>query len=81
MIQGNFTAKGNVEVHYKENILKAKIYYKRSYDELSAEGPFLIDHTGNETTASDAVFKNEFQEAILLATRVILENQLETLKN
>ena len=77
--EGNFTAKGNVEVHYKENILKAKkIYYKRSYDELSAEGPLsLIDHTGNETTASDAVFKNEFQEAILLATRVILENQLE----
>ena len=77
--EGNFTAKGNVEVHYKENILKAKkIYYKRSYDELSAEGPLsLIDHTGNETTASDAVFKNEFQEAILLATRVILKNQLE----
>ena len=32
--EGNLTAKGNVEVHYKENILKAKkIYYKRSYDE------------------------------------------------
>ena len=35
--EGNLTAKGNVEVHYKENILKAKeIYYARSSDELSA---------------------------------------------
>ena len=38
--EGNLTAKGNVEVHYKENILKAKeIYYARSSDELSAKGP------------------------------------------
>jgi len=77
--EGNLTAKGNVEVHYKENILKAKeIYYARSSDELSAKGPLsLIDHTGNETKAGDAIFKSEFQEAILLATRVILKNQLE----
>ena len=77
--EGNVTAKGNVEVHYKENILKAReIYYTRSSDELSATGPLsLIDHTGNETKAGDAIFKNEFQEAILLATRVILKNQLE----
>ena len=77
--EGNLTAKGNVEVHYKENILKAKeIYYARSSDELSAKGPlFLIDHTGNETKAGDAIFKSEFQEAILLTTRVILKNQLE----
>ena len=77
--EGNLTAKGNVEVHYKENILKAKeIYYARSSDELSAKGPLsLIDHTGNETKAGDGIFKSEFQEAILLATRVILKNQLE----
>ena len=77
--EGNLTAKGNVEVHYKENILKAEeIYYARSSDEMSAKGPLsLIDHTGNETKAGDAIFKSEFQEAILLATRVILKNQLE----
>ena len=77
--EGNLTAKGNVEVHYKENILKAnEIYYTRSSDELSAKGPLsLIDHTGNETKAEDAIFKDEFQEAVLIATRVILENQLE----
>ena len=77
--EGNLTAKGNVEIHYKENILKAnEIYYARSSDELSAKGPLsLIDHNGNETKAGDAIFKNEFQEAILLATRVKLKNQLE----
>ena len=77
--EGNLTAKGNVEVHYKENILKAKeIHYARSSDELSAIGPVSwIDHAGNETKAGDAIFKNEFQEAILLATRVMLKNQLE----
>ena len=60
--EGNVTAKGNVEVHYKENILKAReIYYARSSDGLSATGPLsLIDHTGNETKAGDAIFKNEF---------------------
>ena len=77
--EGNLTAKGNVEIHYKENILKAKeIHYTRNSDELSAKGPLsLIDHAGNETKAGDAIFKNEFQEAILLATRVVLKNQLE----
>ena len=40
--EGNLTAKGNVEVHYKENILKAKeIYYARSSDELSAKAAYL----------------------------------------
>ena len=77
--EGNLTAKGNVEIHFKENILMAKeIHYTRSSDELLAKGPLsLIDHEGNETKARDATFKNEFQEAVLLATRVVLKNQLE----
>ena len=71
--EGNLTAKGNVEVHYKENILKAKeIYYARSSDELSAKGPLsLIDHTGNETKAGDAIFKSEFQDYLACNSRYI----------
>jgi len=77
--KGNLTAKGNVEVRHNEIILKAhEIYYLRSADELAAKGPLsLIDGSGNETTAENAIFKNDFQEAILRATRVILKNQLE----
>ena len=77
--EGNLTAKGNVEIHYNETILKAQeIYYLRLSDELSAKEPLsLIDSSGNETKAQNAIFKDDFREAILLATRVILKNQLE----
>ena len=77
--KGNLTAKGNVEIHHDNNILKAReIFYQRSSDKLTAKGPIsLIDGTGDETKADSAVFENGFQEAILKATQVILKNQLE----
>ncbi len=77
--EGNLTAKGHVEIHHNQTILKAQeIYYLRSSDKLSAKGPlFLIDRNGNETEAENAIFTNDFQEAVLLATRVMLKNQLE----
>ncbi len=77
--EGNLTAKGNVRIYHNEIILKAEvIHYLRSSDELSAKGPlFLIDRNGNETKAENATFKNNFQEAILRTTRVLLKNQLE----
>ena len=77
--EGNLTAKGHVEIHHNQTILKAQeIYYLRSSDKLSAKGPlFLIDRHGNETEAENAIFTNDFREAVLLATRVILKNQLE----
>ena len=77
--KGNLTAKGNIEIHHDDNILKAQeIFYHRSSDKLTAKGPIsLIDGTGDETKADSAVFENGFQEAILHATQVILKNQLE----
>ncbi len=77
--EGNLTAKGHVEIHHNQTILKAQeIYYLRSSDKLSAKGPLiLIDRNGNETEAENAIFTNDFQEAVLLATRVMLKNQLE----
>ena len=40
--EGNFTAKGNVEVHYKENILKAKKYItKEVMMNFQPKAPFL----------------------------------------
>ena len=76
---GNLKAKGNVEIRHNNNILKAsKISYSKNIDELSVVGPLsFIDSSNNEITADNAVFKNNFQEAVLLATKVILENQLE----
>ena len=76
---GNLKAKGNVEIHHNDNILKAnEIFYQRSSDKLTAKGPLsLIDRTGVETKADSAIFENGFQEAILHATKVILKNQLE----
>ena len=77
--KGNLTAKGNVEIHHNDNILKAQeLFYQRNLDKLTVKGPIsLIDGTGDETKAKSAVFKNGFQEAILHATQVILKNQLE----
>jgi len=77
--EGNLTAKGHVEIHHNQTVLKAQeIYYLRSSDKLSAKGPlFLIDSYGNETAAENAIFTNGFQEAVMLATRVMLKNQLE----
>ena len=77
--EGNLKAIGNIEINHNNTILKAQeIYYRRSSDELSAIGPLsLIDSSGNETKAENAIFKNDFREAILLATQVILKNQLE----
>ena len=77
--EGNLTAKGHVEIHHNETILKAQeIYYLRSSDKLSAKGPLiLIDSKGKETEGENAIFTNDFQEAVLLATRVMLKNQLE----
>ena len=38
--EGNLTAKGHVEIHHNQTILKAQeIYYLRSSDKLSAKGP------------------------------------------
>ena len=37
--KGNLTAKGNVEIHHDDNILKAQeIFYQRSSDKLTAKG-------------------------------------------
>lgn len=76
---GNLKAKGNVEIRHNNNILKAsKISYSKNIDELSVVGPLsFLDSSNNEIAADSAVFKNDFQEAVLLATKVILENQLE----
>ena len=77
--KGNLTARGNVEIHHDDNILKAQeIFYQRSSDKLTAKGPIsLIDDTGDEIKADSAVFENGFKEAILHTTQVILKNQLE----
>ena len=47
--KGNLTAKGNVEIHHYNNILKAReIFYQRSSDKLTAKGPIsLIYGTGD----------------------------------
>ena len=76
---GNLKAKGNVKIHHNNNILKAsEILYSRKTDELTVLGPLsLTDSRGNETIADNARFKNDFREAVLLATKVILNNQLE----
>ena len=41
--EGNLTAKGHVEIHHNQTILKAQeIYYLRSSDKLSAKGPLIL---------------------------------------
>ena len=41
--EGNLTAKGHVEIHHNQTILKAQeIYYLRSSDKLSAKGPLYL---------------------------------------
>ena len=76
---GNLKAKGNVEIRHNNNILKAsEISYSKNVDQLSVVGPLsFLDSSNNEIKADNAVFKNDFKEAVLLATKVILENQLE----
>ncbi len=75
----NLKAKGNIKIRYNNYILKAdEISYSKKTDELSVIGPLsLLDSSGNETIADNAVFNNEFREAVLSATTVILKNQLE----
>jgi len=42
--KGNLTARGNVEIHHDDNILKAQeIFYQRSSDKLTAKGPHLLN--------------------------------------
>jgi len=76
---GNLKAKGNVKIRYNNNILKAsEISYSKKTDELSVLGPLSItDSRGNEAIADNAIFKKDFREAVLLATKVILKKQLE----
>lgn len=77
--KGNLLANGNVEIRHNEHILKAnRISYSKESDTLLVNGPLsLTDSSGNVTQANSAVFKDDFEEAVLLATKVILEKQLE----
>ena len=76
---GNLKAKGNIKIRHNNNILRAsELFYSRRTDELTVLGPLsLTDSSGNQTIADNAIFKNDFREAVLLATKVILKNQLE----
>ena len=64
---GNLKAKGNVEIRHNNNILKAsEISYSKNMDELSVVGPLsFLDSSNNEIKADNAVFKNDFKEAVL----------------
>lgn len=79
------TAEGNVEIHFRQNVLSAtRVVYDKTTDKVQIEGPMRLvqpGQTGSVMVADSAELSSDLQNGILIGARMVMARELQLASN